>query len=111
MFSFRTRPGYKSKNLLIEFLRGSGSDEMVIALKNALKKLNCKTISKEDCWMNDEFIYNMNSQFGEFEISSDSYGEVFIIAETNQIAILEIEKALIESGEFEKEEADFSKYE
>jgi hypothetical protein len=38
MFTFAIRPGYGTKELLIEFLQGSGSDEMFKSMKAALAK-------------------------------------------------------------------------
>jgi len=77
MFTFAIRPGYKTKELLIEFRLGSGDDEMIVAMKEALAEINAELVEKLDLWQNDEIIYRMKSNCGDFDISSDSYGNFF----------------------------------
>ena len=87
MFTFIIRPGYGSNKLLIEFEKGSGSKEMLIALKETLSSIGVKAKEKEDLWLNDEVAYHMNSDLGEFEISINIWDHVFIMAMENQKAI------------------------
>lgn len=69
-FTYRVRPGYGSKKLLIEFLGDTDSDVFKDALENVLKEINAKTNKVEDLWMNDEILYHFKSDYGRFELSS-----------------------------------------
>jgi hypothetical protein len=110
MFTFAVRPGHGSKELLLEFRKGTGSDEMVAAMKEVLTKANVEVIRKRDLWENDEIIYYMDSDFGEFELSSNNYGCIFIMAPKNQAAIVKLGEAFDSVAPFEREEVDFAKY-
>lgn len=110
MFTFAVRPAYKSRNLLVEFRKGSGSEEMIAALMQVFAKAGIESTQKIDLWQNDEVIYTMRSSFGEFELSSDNWGYVFIMAPNNQPAIRLLEKILVDSALFESESVDFAQY-
>lgn len=110
MFTFAVRPSYKSKDLLIDFREGSGSDEMISAMKAVLAEADIKVIGKLDLWQNDEMLYKIDSKFGKFEISSDNWGCVFILAPDNQPAINSLASLFSESSQFQKEEVDFEQY-
>ena len=110
MFTFAIRPGYKTKELLIEFRLGSGDDEMIVALKEALAKVNAELVEKLDLWQNDEIIYRMKSDCGEFDISSNNYGSIFVLAPHNQAAITTIGLALASSPSFEEVVVDHAQY-
>ena len=107
MFTFAIRPGNNTEELLIEFRKGSGSDEMILAMKKVLAEANADVIEKIDLWQNDEVIYKMKSQFGSFEISSDNYGCIFIMAPDNQPAIVAISSLLSKSNIFKSEAISF----
>jgi len=110
MFTFAVRPAHKTKELLIEFRKGSGSDEMVAAMKQVLAKADIEVIEKVDLWENDEMIYKMRSKFGEFELSSSNYGSIFIMAPKNQLAIKSLGALFSESNNFQSEAVDFAQY-
>ena len=102
MFTFAIRPGYKTKELLIEFRLGSGDDEMIVAMKEALAEINAELVEKLDLWQNDEIIYRMKSNCGDFDISSDSYGNFFILSPGNQAAIKKMGLVLASSPFFKE---------
>jgi hypothetical protein len=110
MFTFAVRPGYTTKELLIEFRSGSGSDEMIRAMWQVFDKFEIKVISKEDFWGNDEIIYKMQSAFGGFDLSSDNHGFIFILAPENQATIKSLAALLSESGFFQCEENSFEQH-
>lgn len=110
MFTFAVRPGYKSESLLIEFRKGCGSDEMISAMKSVLAQADIEVIEKHDLWQNDEMLYKMNSKFGEFELSSDNWDSIFILAPENQPAIKALASLFSESCQFQTEEAGFEQY-
>lgn len=104
MFTFVVRNGHESPDDLIEFRKGSGTKEMIEALKKVLTTIEAKTEKKEDLWFNDEMLYHMNSAIGKFEISADVWNDIFILANGNSDTIKSIEKVLIESGYFSIEQ-------
>ncbi len=110
MFTFAIRPGYKTKELLIEFRLGSGDDEMIVAMKEALAEINAELVEKLDLWQNDEIIYRMKSNCGDFDISSNSYGSIFILSPDNQTAIKKIGLVLASSPSFKEVEVDHAPY-
>jgi hypothetical protein len=110
MFTFALRPGHKSKELLIEFRKGSGSDEMVSAMKQVLAQADFEIIKTIDFWQNDEMIYKIKSKFGNFELSSDNWGCMFIMAPDNQPAIKSLAALFSESASFQAEVVDFAQY-
>jgi hypothetical protein len=59
---------------------------------------------------NDEMIYKMQSKFGEFELSSDNYGCIFIMAADNQPAIESLGTLFSDSNSFQFEAVDFAQY-
>ena len=110
MFSFAIRPAHKTQELLLEFRSSSGSDEIISAMKEVLAKINTKLIEKIDLWQNDEIIYKMTSDCGEFELSSNNFECLFIKAPSNQAAIKTIGSALAASGLFQEEAVDYAQY-
>lgn len=104
MYTFKVRKGYGSEELLIEFIKASGTEEMIEDLKMSLSSIGAKLEKKEDFWMNDEMLYHMNSEIGRFQISVDVWDCIFILASNNQTAIHKIESVLTESGKFSKQE-------
>jgi hypothetical protein len=110
MFTFAVRPGYHSKELLLEFRQGSGTDEMIVAMKSVLAVVNAKAAETTDLWQNDEIIYKMTSSIGEFDISSSNYGCIFILAPNNQDAIKKLGECFAGSDSFQQEVVDFSLY-
>ncbi|MDX1251028.1 MAG: hypothetical protein IDH49_02000 [Gammaproteobacteria bacterium] len=126
MFTFAIRPGYGTNDLLIEFFKGAGSDEMISALREVLTEIGAKTVSIEDLWQNDEMVYHMDSNVGEFELSLNVWDCIFIIPaarkswfgwgnatrnrERRHATVSEIEAALLRSGKFVREEVKFADY-
>lgn len=110
MFTFAVRPAYKSKELLIEFRKGSGNDDMIEAMRSVLDQASVELIEKIDLWQNDEVIYKMKSQYGEFELSSNNWGCIFIMAPDNQAAIKALGVLFSGSHKFQQEVVNFEQY-
>ncbi len=110
MYKYRVRPGYGSDKLLIEFLSDTGNKNFISTFKNVLSVCNAHSKKKIDLWFNDELIYNMDSDFGKFEISTDNWGNLFIIAEENQKAINLLDEIISKNDLFMKEEVNFEDY-
>jgi len=83
---------------------------MVSAMKAVLEKADMKVLEKIDLWQNDEFIYKMQSKFGEFELSTSNYGGIFILAPDNQLAIESLGALFSHSEHFQSEVVDFAQY-
>jgi len=110
MYKYIVRPGYGSKKMLISFSPDKADEIFFGCLLRALKAININPVEIVDLWMNDEIIWNMKSDAGDFEISKDIWDLVFIMAEENQSIIKIIDKLLGEDTSFIKEEVDFNNY-
>jgi len=110
MYKYRVRPGYGSKNVLIEFMVNSENTDFVAILKEVFDQAEIVTTKKEDLWMNDEVLYHMVGECGEFQLSSDNWGSIFILANENQKAIGYLSNLLINSGAFIEEVVDAENY-
>lgn len=113
---FRVRPGYKSKELLVEFCgdhRVSSYPDISNLIQSAL---NAKP--KEHPYIDtvhiglatDQFISLWEYSNGEYELDDDTWGYFILAPRNNAQVIGDIEKALLQSGLFIKEEVDFADY-
>lgn len=109
-YKYHLRPGFKTKELIIEIFSGVENEHFQNDLSNALLEIQPILLKKEDAWMNDEVLYHFNSTIGKFIISSSSWGFVFIEAKKNQNRIITIEQLLKKNSKFEKIEVDFDEY-
>ena len=110
MYKYHLRPGYNSNKLLIEFFCGAEKDEFISDLFAAIKELKLQVLDVQDLWMNDEVILEINSENGQFNLSKDTWGFAFLMAENNQNCILKIDSILMGLEIFEKIEVDFNNY-
>ena len=110
MNKFRLRPAYGSKELLIEFTSGPEKENFISTLGKALNSINVKIIGSKDLWVNDELLFEANSDLGTFSISIDTWSLAFITSKENQIVISEIDSILNENKYFEKEAVNFEDY-
>jgi hypothetical protein len=109
MHKYKVRPGYGTTELLIEF--NVEPDEIFFGdLYGVLKEINVSTINITDLWVNDEVIFNLDSDHGQFELSKDIWDFVFIMATKNQVIISIISNLLNQSGRFIQEKANFNDY-
>jgi hypothetical protein len=109
-YAYKLRPGHNSSELLIEFTKTGNVNDFMEELINLLKKNDFVYKDTSDIWMNDEIWINLNSDKGKITITKDIWDFVFILGEQNQRDIISIDKILIESGNYEKENVDFSEY-
>lgn len=116
MEKFRVRPGYKSKELLVEFWgehRSARFPDIRSILAQGLRakperhpSLDAATIAIAT----DKYISFWQYENGEYELDDDIWAFFILAPENNAQVIADIERVLLESGEFTKEEADFSEY-
>ena len=109
-YAYKLRPGYNSSELLIEFTKTGNANDFIEQLISLLKKNNFVYKDTSDIWMNDEIWIHLNSDNGKITITKDIWDFVFILGEQNQNDIIIIDKILIESGNYEKENVDYSEY-
>ena len=109
-YKYRYRPEYGSESLLIEFVNGVENEAFRSDLFDALKEINPKLTEQEDLWTNDEILYTVNSDLGQFTISKDIWNLAFLMADSNQTCILEINNLLLNDNRFEKIEVDFNDF-
>lgn len=115
---FRVRPGYHSKELLIEFCgdhRASDFPDLHRLLSSILKAESRRPSQAEIGLAQagaivDDFWFFKTYPGGSFEVNDDIWGLFIHARENNHKVISDIESALLESGKFVKEEVDFSKY-
>lgn len=113
---FKTRPGYKSKELLIEFCGDHRSPTypnvaslLAIALNAKLKRHPILDTVRVGL-ATDEFISLWEYSNGEYELDDDIWS-YFILAPNNNAQIVgDIERVLLQSGLFVKEQVDFEPY-
>lgn len=110
MYKYYFRPGYGSSKLLIEFFKGAESNNFISDLLAAISELKPEVMDISELWMNDEILFNISSEMGEFTVSTDIWGFVFIMAENNQECIFKINSILEVTENFEKEEVNFENY-
>ena len=109
-YKYRYRPVYGSNSLLIEFVNGVEKETFGTDLFDAIKEINPKLAGREDLWMNDEILYTINSNLGQFTLSKDIWDLVFLMADDNQSCILQINNLLLNDNRFEKVEVDFNDF-
>ncbi len=109
-YKYRYRPEYGSDSLLIEFVYGVENEAFGTDLFDAMKEINPKLAGLEDLWMNDEFLYKINSDLGQFTLSKDIWDLAFLMADDNQSCILQINNLLLNDNRFEKIEVDFNDF-
>ncbi|HTJ48982.1 MAG TPA: hypothetical protein VL443_05965 [Cyclobacteriaceae bacterium] len=110
MYQYKLRPAYGGNNLLLEFFIGSEQDDFMSDLFKAFNELDIQTKSVSDLWMNDEVVLELSSSVGDFSLSKDIWGFVFIMADNNHDGIKILDEHLIKSGNFEKLDVDFNLY-
>ena len=109
-YKYRYRPGYGSDGLLIEIVNGVENEVFWTDLFDAIKEINPKLAGREDLWMNDEILYTINSDLGQFKLSKDIWGMAFFMADDNQTCILKINNLLLNDNRFEKIEVDLNDF-
>ena len=113
---FKVRPGYKSKELLVEFCGDHRSPSfpnianlLAIALNAKLKRHPTLDVAHIG-FATDEFISLWEYSNGEYELDDDIWS-YFILAPSNNSQIVgDTERVLLQSGLFVKENVDFEPY-
>jgi hypothetical protein len=106
-YQYYFRPAFGNSNLLIEFITGVEEQSFGKDLMHAIQDIHPQISGKEDLWMNDEILYTVNSDFGKFTLSRDSWGSAFILDDNNNSCVVEINNLLLKDIRFEKLENTF----
>lgn len=104
------RPCYGSDKLLVEFILDSSNMNFNENILCALSSIHPKIDSVDDLWMNNEILFHISSDRGDFLLSKEIWDSAFILTENNQFIIKEIDNILSRNDLFEKIEVDFTKY-
>lgn len=110
-YSYKLRPGYGSKELLLDFNTNESPDQLQQELHALIEKAGFVLTDANDLWINDELLFNYTSKNGVITFSRDVWDMFFIMGKDNQTDILLLDKLLCENPLFEKTEVDFSAYE
>ncbi|HEY6144074.1 MAG TPA: hypothetical protein VIV55_11735 [Flavobacterium sp.] len=110
IYKYRFRPEYNSENLIIEIFSGVENKSFFSDLLNSIIEINPKIEEISELWMNDEFIFNVQSDIGNFLLSKDIWDLAFIMSENNQECVNRINSILSNDKRFEKVEVNFDDY-
>lgn len=111
MYKYHVRPCYGRPELLIEFSIDNEDVDFIPLLLQALARLQLKVEGVENLWMNDETLIGISSSDGDFMLSKDVWGFVFILANENQAIISRISGLLKNHPQFEKEDVETADFE
>jgi hypothetical protein len=109
-YSFIRRPGYGSKNYLIEILSSESESVILTDLLSAIKELNPKLNDIQDLWMNDEILIHIECDRGQFIFSHDIWGLTFLTADEDQALVNHISNILSQHPKYSKLEVNDSDY-
>jgi hypothetical protein len=108
IYKYRYRLGYDSESFLIEFVNGVENETFMTDIFDVIKEINPKLIEHYDLWMNNEILYKINSDLGQFTLTKDIWDFAFLLADDNQSCLLKINNMLLKDNRFEKIEVDFN---
>lgn len=117
LIRFQVRPVYHGSELLVEILedhRAAGFPNVAAILKSALHPVQVPHPDGLDnprvAWSQDRYFSYWTYARGDYEIDDDIWG-LFVTASVNNSPIVaDIERALLLTGKFVKEDVDFGKF-
>ena len=116
MEKFRIRPGYQSELLLVEFWgehRSPKFPDIARILARGLKAKPAKHPFLDVASIalaTDEFISIWEYDKGSYELCDDIWAYFIHAPKNNSQVMADIERILLKSGEFIKEEVDFDEF-
>lgn len=110
VYQYKVRPGYGSRELLIELLPKKPMKSFWVSLFAVLKEIGTKVGDIHDLWMNNEVLLGCDSDHGPFVISRDIWDCVFVMAPDNQPVIGKIDEALSRNDRFQKADVYYEDY-
>lgn len=109
-YSYKLRPGYGSKKLLLDFDATKFPNKLQKKLTVMLKENGFKLENVNDLEINNEFLFEYKSTNGLITLSRDIWDFFFITGDDNQVDIIKLDKFFSKDNLFEKLEIDFSVY-
>ncbi len=106
--SYMVRPGYRSKEFLIEFGPYSFEEPFASDLRAVFAENDLVPSSKRDLIFS--FDVTFDSPSGPFELVNDEWSFVFIFATESQDAIHYVDRILEQSGRFQKQDVNYEDY-
>lgn len=110
-YSYKLRPGYGSRELLLELNCNGHPDSLQKDLFKLMEEAEFTFSRSGDLWMNDQLLFEFKFKSETITLTRDVWDLFFITGETSQNAIRTLDKLLSKDSLFEKLEADFSAYE
>ncbi len=101
-YKYHYRLGHDSDKMLIEFISKVESENFGTDLFDALREIDPILIGHEDLFMNDETLYYVKTNLGQFMLSKDIWNFAFIMSEDNQACVNQINNLLFKDHRFEK---------
>lgn len=102
MYTYHFRKAQRAGAFFIEFFKGTGRDGFFDTVFSALSSINPVVQGVPELWLNDEVIFNVNSDLGTFVLSKDLNEFSYIMADGNARCIDTIEQLLSQHPQFEK---------
>ena len=100
MHKYYYRKAYRPGASLLEFFKGTGREGFFDSVFAALSSIHPTVKGVEELWMNNEVVFNVNSDLGSFILSKDLNDLSFIMADKNT-PIEKIEQLLAQHPQFE----------
>jgi len=117
LIRFRVRPVFHGRDLLIEILddhRKDGFPNVASILRDALGATQIPHPEKLDdpqlAILHDRYFSYWMYSGGEYEIDDDVWGLVVFARHNNAVVVAEVDQALMSTGRFVKEPADFEEF-
>lgn len=102
MYKYYYRKAYMSGTSLIEFFKGTGRDGFFTSVFAALSSIHPTVRGIKELWLNDEVVFNVNSDLGSFMLAKDINELSFIMADGDSVCIEKIEQLLAQHPQFER---------
>lgn len=99
-YSYKYRPYYGSPGYLIEFFKGSGSEELKRDFIVAIAELEPVVGEEVDNWMVDEIATPISTTLGEVNFSRDGWDIDFIMGGPQEL-VTKIHEILNDNQKFE----------
>ena len=109
-YSYKYRPWYGSKKMIIEFWGGTDSESFQADLIKTLSEANFTIAEQTDLWIFDEDRFTVKTELGAFKLTFDTWGSVFLEGDNNQDGLEKLHQMLLKSDLFDSIPVDFSDY-
>ncbi|RXK85872.1 hypothetical protein [Filimonas effusa] len=101
MYKYYYRKAYMSGTSLIEFFKGTGRDGFFTTVFAALSSIHPTVKGVKELWLNDEVVFSVNSDLGNFMLSKNIDEHSCIMADGDSVCIEKIEQLLAQHPQFE----------